>query len=562
MLPTFAALLGLALVNPTARTTTFADPGAKVFTLDRGHVTAVAALPGGDVVYAAGGRIERLTADGHRSQVRADGADALAAESATTVVRVPESGRGVERVDVRTGALTPLPALPANDGLDALTVLADGTVIAAAYARTFAIAPGGQVTTLDGPASTELAPLGERFVFLGPDGLAIQSPTGPPRSLSAASLSGPLAASGDGGVLALSYAQPTIDQHEDEPARGRCVRLATASCSDWSGPPQPTITRVGADGTLRAMLALRGRPATALGDGDGLAPFSELLPQGEETGALAVAGDGSLLFTDASGHLRALVAPDSPRPHIALTAFGPVVRYSANVPGTVAVTVRGRTTVQATGSGGEVRLPSAPPPGRYRVELRLADATAETVERVDTRRVLPLREARAALRAAYEDSHGDEGGGSRNRLGDCTRQSAREVRCGLLYQEVIQQFDGPHEGSYDIYGIPAATVTARLLGDGLHTRSRLRAHGYDAPKHCLRATASGLTMRLRARCSVRVRVAAHLRWHGGRATPVVTRRLHRGESWTAVLRVPRGASGRVSGDIVATTKLEEHGAPL
>ena len=81
---TFAALLGLALFPATARTATFADPGAKVFTLARGQVTAVAALPGGDVVYASGGRIERLTADGHRFRVRADGADALAAESATT----------------------------------------------------------------------------------------------------------------------------------------------------------------------------------------------------------------------------------------------------------------------------------------------------------------------------------------------------------------------------------------------------------------------------------------------------------------------------------------------
>jgi hypothetical protein len=560
-----AARLGLALVPLTAHTATFADPGARVVTLDRGHVTAVAALPGGDVVFAVGGRIERLTADGHRFRVRADGADALAAESEQTVLRVPESGRGIERVDVRTGALTPLPALPANPEIDALTVLADGTVIAATFERPFAIAPGGQVTTLEGGSIvTELAPLGTRFVFLGTDGLAVQALTGAPQTLAAGPLSGPLAASGDGAVLALAYLQPTVDQREDEPARGKCSRFAPPSCTDWSGSYSLTVTRVGADGTQTPMLALPARPASATGDGDGLALFSEPFLS-EETGRLALADDGSLVFTDISGHLRALVPPDSPRPRIALTGFGAGVHYAASAPGTVSVTVRGRKDFQASGSGGEVRLPSAPPPGRYVVRLRLTTltgGTAETVQRVDTRPVLPLRDARSALHTAYEDSHGDEGGGDRTQLGDCARRSAREVRCGLLYQEIIQQFDGPHEGSYDIYGIPAASVTARLLADGIHTRSRLLAHGYDPPKHCLRATARGLTMRIRARCTVRVRVAAHLRWHGGRATPAVTRRLHRGESWTAVLRVPRGASGRVTGDIVATTKLEEHGAPV
>ena len=404
--------------------------------------------------------------------------------------------------------------------------------------------------------------MGNRFVFFGDDGLAIQGLTGGPQTLTAGSFIGPLAASGDGGVLTISYGESAIDQHEDEPSRGRCVSLGPAPCTDWSGPSLPTITRVGADGTLTPMLALPARPATALGDGDGLAPFSELLHQGEETGLLA-----RRRRRVAAVH-RPLRPPPGTRPARQPAAAhrpdrirrgGPVLGERARRG------VRDRPwprDLQASGSGGEVRLPSAPPPGRYRVELRLADGTAETVQRVDTRRVLPLRDARAALHTAYEDNHGDEGGGTRNQLGACARRSAREVRCTLLYQDVIQQFDGPHEGSYDIYGIPAATVTARLLADGIHTRSRLLAHGYDPPKHCLRATAHGLTMRIHARCTVRVRVAAHLRWHGGRATPAVTRRLRRGESWTAVLRVPRGASGRVTGDIVATTKLEEHGAPV
>jgi hypothetical protein len=480
------------------------------------------------------------------------------------VLRIPESGHGIERLDVHTGALTPLPALPENSGLDSLAVLADGSVVASTYEHVFAIAAGGKVTTLEGPLYAELVPLGHRFVFSSAEGLAVQALIGGPQTLAAGPFSGPLAASGDGGVLALAYGEPAIDRREDEPARGRCSRFAPPSCTDWSGSNPLTITRVGADGTATPLLALPPRPATALGDGDGL-PLSGELLQGEETGLLALADDGSLLFTDPSGHLRALVPPESPRPRIALTSFGAAVRYTASAPGTATISVRGRLTVRASASDGEIRLPSAPPPGRYRIELRLTTltgGTAKTVQQVDTRRILPLRDARSALREAYEDSHGDEGGGDRNKLGGCTRRSAREVRCGVLYQELIHPFDGPHVGSWEIYGIRAARVTATLLSDGIHTRSRLLAHGYDPPKHCLRATAKGLTMRIRARCSVHVRVAAHLRWPGGRATPVVSRRLRRGQSWTATLRVPRNASGHVTGDIVATTRLEEHGAPF
>src|SRR4051794_20492024 len=109
--------LAIALSAPAAaRAASFADPGARVFTLaSHAEVSAIAALSGGDVVYALygpPGRLMRITADGRRYTVRAEAARLLAAEGAHSVLRVRQEGSGVERVDTLTGDVSRLPALP------------------------------------------------------------------------------------------------------------------------------------------------------------------------------------------------------------------------------------------------------------------------------------------------------------------------------------------------------------------------------------------------------------------------------------------------------------------
>jgi hypothetical protein len=131
--------MAIALSAPTAaRAAGFADPGARVFTLaSHAEVSAIAALSSGDVVYALTGdavddrpgRIMRITADGRRYTVRADGARLLAAESEHSILRVPEDGGDVERVDTLTGEVSRLPALRRAATVDAITVLDDGTTI-------------------------------------------------------------------------------------------------------------------------------------------------------------------------------------------------------------------------------------------------------------------------------------------------------------------------------------------------------------------------------------------------------------------------------------------------
>src|SRR3954466_11131511 len=157
--------LAIALSAPAAaRAGNFADPSARVFTLaSHAEVSAIAALTGGDVVYALTGdppdgrpgRLMRVTADGRRYTVRRDGARLLAAEGEHSVLRIPQEGSSVERVDTLTGEVSRLPALPRAAAVDALTALADGTAILATNQGVFAITPDERVMKLRAVASVD-----------------------------------------------------------------------------------------------------------------------------------------------------------------------------------------------------------------------------------------------------------------------------------------------------------------------------------------------------------------------------------------------------------------------
>src|SRR4051812_15035727 len=98
-----AGLLTLVATGSPARAASFADPGARVFTLaPNGTVSAIATLPNGDIVFAlrgtrvsghrVPGKLMRLTSTGALHEVRADGAYRLVPESSQTVLRVPAPG--------------------------------------------------------------------------------------------------------------------------------------------------------------------------------------------------------------------------------------------------------------------------------------------------------------------------------------------------------------------------------------------------------------------------------------------------------------------------------------
>jgi hypothetical protein len=193
----------------------------------------------------------------------------------------------------------------------------------------------------------------------------------------------------------------------------------------------------------------------------------------------------------------------------------------------------------------------SPPPSRYRVRLRLTTdgggggGGAETIAHLDTRRMLPVREARAALKGAYAFSDGDEGGTDGTELGICKRNAPRNVRCLLLGFAESHPFDGPAVGSWHHGTLPIAWTTGTLRNDGVHTRSFDLPGDQDLVRFCLSARGprpNTVAVRIRARCTTHVRVAAHLRW-GKRQSAVLiaTRRLLRGQSWSPTFTPPPGA---------------------
>ncbi|MDA0161285.1 hypothetical protein OM076_13490 [Solirubrobacter ginsenosidimutans] len=603
-----AGIVAVALVVcvPVAGGATFADPGARVFTLvPHGSISALAELANGDVVFAvrgqhdylgdAPGKLMRLAADGGVHVVRTDGASLLAADSPSTVLRVPEPTPGVsdvhalERVDVLTGAVTPVAALPGDWsdslgtlGIDAVTVLDDGSDLVASRRGMFAISPAGLVQPLPNGADLTvphgaLAPLpGGRFAYVSGGQLFVGDLAGSQRLLAPGSFGGPLAASTDGGVLAMRFdCRAAGEFDEAEPV---CV----------------TLVHVGADGALTSLLTANQRPYGALGNGDGLGLFASELPIGEDeyAGAILLARDGSLLFTDDQGFeqpptsLRALVPAASPRPRIAMSHDGfatfqrGVVGYAAGVPGAITVSVRDLETGATIDGGGQAPAPgdgalglqSVPPPGRYRVRMRLTTTTgggAGAVVHVDTRRMLPAREARAALEPVYEQSDGDEGGQLGTELGRCRRDAPRVVRCLLLDFNFTNALDRPEVGRWWYTAEPLGWTFATLLNDGVHTSDRGRLYGDIAPEPCLDVVtarrphvghAGRLNVRVTAACTPRVHVGLHLRWrtHAGKHERVlaITRTLHARQARAMAFRLPAGARAavragrRVNGEIV------------
>jgi hypothetical protein len=527
----------------------------------------------------------RLTPGGVIQEIRPEGAELLAPESSTTVLRVPEPREGrpsvhtVQRVDVGTGTVTALTKLPGHwarssgtSDIDALAVLDDGTIVVATVAGFYAIAPNGHAFRLSHSNAVwrnTLAPLpGRRFAFLEESHLMVGDLAGTRHILTPGSFAGPLTASDDGGVLA------TLDEQDD--STGKVTR---------------TIVRVGPDGAVARLLTPPERPGTTLGHGDGLSPYQDEMPPGVvgyTAGAMALAADGTLVFPDHTGYgLRALVPPGSGRPRIALTQDTYAtfesgrIRYTASRPGAVTVSASAHGSVAVEGHGEtsgageeELALASVPAPGRYTVRLRLTTPSggAQTVAVIDTRLVLPSAEARSALKSAYEDSAGDDGGATGTGLGDCRRQAPRALRCLLLSFEYSHAFDGPDVGAESEINTPMAWVTATLLNDGVHTSSEPLPAAEDVPSACFGVSVErhqrvgggrALVARVRARCSVHVRVAANLSWgKGRRARHAIVRRsraMRPGQRWNVQLRVPhkvvaavdahRGVSGQI--DITA-----------
>lgn len=611
-----AVLALVALWGPSAWASDFADPDARVFTLAPGaRVTAIAPMSDGSVVYALDGefvrpgqrtpgRLMRLSSAGALRELRASGAHALAAESQGSLLVVPEpeigkpSVRTIERVDPQTGATTVLATLPlhgTNTGrsfIEAITALDDGVVIASTWDGFFAIYPDGSVRRipLKGGAVEQgelVAVSGGRFAWRSGSGrLVIADTAGRWRSL--VKVSGPIAASGDGGVLAVA------------PVKG--ARSGSAR----------VVVRVGDDATITPRVAPRRRPPGVLGNGDGLPLLQGVLPATSSEGAIAVASDGSLLFADLSYErdrsegLRAVVPADSARPRIALSqaAYSGFDRgrvgYLAGTPGTVSVEVlrRGNSVLHAqqhtsAAGEGELSLPGLPLPAGYEVRLRLTTDAGEADVRapVDTRRVLPVAEAREVLRGEFEITDGDEGGVYGIVIGACHRPAPRVVRCLLNDFDLGVEFEpGPLHGRWWQIQRPIEWATAILRRDGhLRTARRAFARPRFSPGPFLTVRAAPrqrvgrreqLVLGIRSRRAARVRVRVKLSWGRGedarRLSIARSRALRPSRPWRAALGVPpvvvraARAGRRVRAEVrvrigranAPGRRLEEHRLPL
>ena len=283
--------------------------------------------------------------------VRGDGASLLAAESATSVLRVPEevsassSGAQIERIDLQPAPCRACPgSLPAS------------------------------ATTMERRASLR-SPCSMM-------GLWRRDPARPlcdhPERAVASCAEVGCAAYGACGARAGSSGTLRLSRLEGVDHRGPCRRpagrgnrgarraphadtrravLGLIHAGPWvSGPIPLALARFDLNGSVSRLITPTLRPRTVLGSGDGLPLYLEQLHQPREANAMALATDGSLLFAAGRG-LRALVPPASPRPRVAITqdAFGAFPsgrpRYVTGTAGTVAAVVRQGTRQVATGRG-------------------------------------------------------------------------------------------------------------------------------------------------------------------------------------------------------------------
>jgi hypothetical protein len=587
-----ALLVAIGVVSPgTASAASLVDPDARVFTLvPEGKISAVAAMADGGVVYATQsefiearfprkrpGKVMWLTPGGVLRQVRAHGALALAVDRSGVILMVRERGlslspaRMVERVDPMTGKATRLAAL--RTGVDAITVLDDGSVIAAA-GGVWHIKDGGvrrvpaQVGRVQSGGLISLP--GGRFAVLDGD-LAVVDLAGRRRVL-VPGFSGPLkapyyhpiAASGDGGILATLEEAANVDSrflaHVSDD--GRVTRL--------THPATPRVEFLGlGDGLSLLQVGWATMPRTTpLGAAPWVPP--EINPR-----AMVAAADGSLVFGDdqfAPGEgLRAIVPATSRRPRIAFAQSGYAsfaegrVRYVAPLPGTASVTVRRGDTIVAqaqqahtTAGEAEIALPQPLPPDRYDLRLRLTTGagSAEAVSRVDTRAWLPRREALRALWALNDDD-GDEGGGAGTKLDGCQRQAPLVIRCLMLAFALRIPYDSPWPDDWSEVSAPWGQALATLRPDGIRAIAQPFYAGGRFPPlpRSLRVSAARrqhigrrtrVRLQVRTRRAARIRITVNLRWtQRGRSHPssrTQTRTLPPGGHWRAAIRLPETAA--------------------
>ena len=464
----------------------FLDPQARMFTLRwpdgalgraLSSLVAMASLPDGSVVLATAEseapNLYRQWPDGHVSRMLAGGnARAVAVEPSGALLIGATNGRVYRLVVTATNRTLVADLSRRADfvkGFDyipnvtALAALDNGELLASNSAGVWSLRPGTEPRPVALPETIhgihQLTPLAGGRVLI---------------------------ASGDPGDAA--YTVATTD--------GWLARLPVAECCGRAAAlPDGTALLAGlgfaaetASMTIVApdagVQTLARSVQPHLGNGDGVPAASQ---SGWPQPTMTLAADGALVFTRAHeggfsylASVRAVVPPLSARARVAFTqsAFETFaqghVGYHAPVAGRLDLEVRRGEKVVRRISGQAVAPEGALTVGRlapaaYDLHLRLraGGGGAEARARMDTRARVPIDEARAALEARYASSHGDEGGHGGYRVGQCRRQTPREVGCVLL------SFISSHsEREGYLHEWPADRVTATLRPDGIATRTR------------------------------------------------------------------------------------------
>lgn len=483
-----AATLGLLWAPASAPAGTWRDPEARVFTLQRDDgplplrlshslVSPMVGLPDGSLLftvprpYGLGEDFWWLHVDGRLESLNWAGpVDLLAvdAEGAPLIVR-SDRPKTVERLDLARRDVVTVADLSSGPEssiriIAHLAGLDDGSIVVADSEHILRIDHGAiAAVPFSGHINGVAALSGGAFaVDAGLAGLIRVNPDGSSTPLVKLKSNFELISDGSGGLLTDAGAPgalTSIDQF------GHVTRYA------WDD-------------------------SHTLGDGDGveLAQFPWGLTPFSPTPfplAMAVAGDGSLVFATSAGHLRALVPPDSARLRVAIDqrtyqsfARGQI-QYRAGVPGALALEVRqgrrsvARTTGTTTGGEGTLLIPPIREPNEYDLRLRLdtGQAVAEARARLDTRRVLSRHDAVRALTETYAWTDADEGGGRGAKLGPCHRLALGAFTCLLLelnWRNGLRTYDWNDE----LHAIetPQAIVNASLRADGIRPRGRQLEH--------------------------------------------------------------------------------------